>query len=131
MEMAESLQEAVRKFSQDLANRVENFVQDISELEVRTYTTPHDQIHVVATRENDLNDLATEGKVALRAYSRISFDGDTTICLPLDESGEVDRSVWSMHQSMVNTATDNRATMLRTIGEAASNTLKALRQANE
>lgn len=129
--MAENLQEAVRKFSQDLANRVENFVQDISELEVKTYTTPHDQIHVVATKDNDMNDLATEGKVALRAYSRISFDGDTTICLPLDESGEVDRSVWSMHQSMVNTATTNRATMLRSIGDAAASTLKALRQANE
>ncbi len=125
------LRSAVQKFSQELAEKVESFISDISTLEVRTYTTPHDQVDFLLNEKPDIGQVATQGQVSLRAYTQIGFDGDTTICLPTDENGEIDRSVWGMHQSMVNQAMTNRATMLRTIGEAAASALGALQKSNE
>ena len=39
-----TLKEAVKKFARDLAQKVNSFVTDVSELEVRTFTTPADQV---------------------------------------------------------------------------------------
>jgi len=125
------LRSAVQSFSQQLAEKVESFVKDVSMLEIRTYTTPNDQISVLLDEKADIGEIATQGKVTLRAYTQVGFDGDTTICLPTDENGEIDRSVWGMHQAMVNQAMGNRATMLRTIGDAAASALQALQKSNE
>jgi hypothetical protein len=130
--MAEmTLQEAVKKFAKDLAQQVESFINDVSVLEVRTFTTPTDQMPVLVNSRPDFTNMATEGNVALRAYTKISFDGDTTVCLPLDASGEIDKGVWDLHQLMVHQSMNNRATMLRAVGEAASSALTALKKANE
>ena len=130
--MAEvTLQEAVQKYAHDLAEQVSRFVKDISELEVRTFTTPNDQVNVLIDNRPDLDEMATKGNIALRAYTKISLDGDTTVCVPQDANGEVDRSVWGIHQTMVQLAMTNRATMLRAMGDAASAALSALRKANE
>jgi hypothetical protein len=125
------LRSSIRTFTQKLAERVERFANDLSTLEVRTYTTPHDQVEVLLQEDPDIGQIATEGKVALRAYTQIGFDSDTTICLPLNEAGEIDRSVWEMHQAMVNLAMTNRATMLRAVSEAATSAFNALTKAQE
>ena len=125
------LKAAVTKFSEELADKVERFIQDISVLEVRTYTTPADQSSFLMKEKADFGEIATQGKVTLRAYTQIGFDGDTTVCLPTNEAGEVDRSVWSMHQTMVNQAMGNRAEMLRVIGDAAASALAALQRTQE
>jgi hypothetical protein len=125
--MAEiSLQDAVKKFASDLAEKVNTFITDISELEVRTYTTPADQIEIPITGQVNFSDVMTEGKVALRAYTRVSFDGDTTVWAPMEASGEVNRSVWELHQSIVQQALRNRADMIQAIGDASASALKAL-----
>jgi len=64
----------------------------------------------------------------LRAYTRIAFDSDTIVCLPVNDSGQIDGAVWDMHQAAVNQALQNRATMLRTIGDAAASALDALKK---
>ncbi|MBN1874763.1 MAG: hypothetical protein JXA33_11080 [Anaerolineae bacterium] len=121
------LKQAVAKFASDLADKVQSFATDISELEVRTYTTGPDNIKVLI--DKDLGTLASEGKITLRAYSQIGFDGDTVICVP-EENGVVDKQLWELHQSIVNQALTNRATMISAIGDAAASALKAL-QASE
>ena len=73
--------------------------------------------------------IRTEGKAALRAYSVIKFDGDTTVLAPTDAAGEVNAAVWELHQTMVKQALDNRTAMIKTMGEAAAAALKALAQA--
>jgi hypothetical protein len=88
-------------------------------------------VEVLLQEDPDIGQIATEGKVALRAYTQIGFDSDTTICLPLNEAGEIDRSVWEMHQAMVNLAMTNRATMLRAVSEAATSAFNALTKAQE
>lgn len=126
-----NLQEAVRKFASDLADKVETFIEDVSELEVCTYTTPHDQIQVMIGPDKDIHKLVAEGKIKLRAYTQIKFDGDTLVCIPEDANGEPDRALWDMHQDIVAQTQENRAEMLRAIGDAASSALGALRRVNE
>ncbi len=118
------LQDAVKKYAADLAAKLNSFVQDISTLEVRTYTTPVDQIPT----DLSSNKIQMEGKATLRAYTTIGLDGDTTALAPLDGAGEINQAVWALHQEMVKQALDNRATMIKTMGDAAAAALKALGQ---
>jgi hypothetical protein len=127
--MAEkNLVDAVKKFAADLAEKIDTFVDDASELEVRTYTTPPDQVAILLQNRADLK---TEGQVVLRAYTRVAFDGDMSVCVPQDASGETNKAVWDLHQSIVEQAMANRATMIKAVGEAASSALKALGLANQ
>jgi hypothetical protein len=119
------LQDAVRKYASDLATKLNSFMEDISTLEIRTYTTPADQVPTDISEEK----IKTEGKAVLRAYTSIKLDGDTTILAPTDAAGEVNGVIWELHQTMVKQALDNRATMIKTMGEAAASALKALGQA--
>ena len=100
--MAESdLKLAIEKFAKDLAAKAESFVDDISTLEVRTFTTPSAEITTLAGGELDLADPTLAQQLQLRAYTKIDFDCDTTICLPVEANDQVDRSVWDKHQTKV------------------------------
>lgn len=123
------LKTSVQKFASELAAKVENFVTDISELEVRTYTIAEGKFAAVLDDPKKKNDKTVSGEgVQLRAYTRVAFDSDTIVCLPVNESGQIDGAVWDMHQSMVNQALQNRAAMLRAIGDAAASALDALKK---
>jgi hypothetical protein len=128
-ETTKDLKASVQKFASELAERVENFVTDISELEVRTYTIAEGKFAAVLDDPKKKNDKVLAGEaVQLRAYTRIAFDSDTIVCLPVNESGQIDGAVWDMHQAAVNQALQNRATMLRTMGDAAASALDALKK---
>lgn len=127
--MGESdLRLAIEKFAKDLAGKAESFVDDISTLEVRTFTTPSAEITTLAGGELDLSDPTLARQLQLRAYTKIDFDCDTTICLPVDANDQVDRSVWDMHQTMVMQALKTRETMLKSMGSALTSALDALQQ---
>ena len=125
--MAEmSLQDAVKKFASDLAQKISSFGEDISVLEVRTYSTPADQAETFIKGQVDFTEILTEGKIALRAYTKVSFDGDTTVVAPTDASGDINRSVWEIHEAAVQQAMANRNDMIKSIGDAATSALRAL-----
>ncbi len=127
--MAETnLQEAVKKYAAALAQKVETFINDITTIEVRTYTTPHNQTAVLIQDDADMAQIASAGQAMLRAYTKVALDGDTAVCIPLTESGEVDRAVWELHRQMVQEAIGTRATMLKAMGEASAAALTALRK---
>jgi hypothetical protein len=119
------LQDAVKKYATDLAGKLNSFMDDISTLEVRTYTTPADQIPTDLSGDK----IKTEGKAVLRAFTAVRLDGDTTVLAPIDAAGEVNAAIWELHQTMVKQALENRTTMIKTMGEAAASALKALGQA--
>ena len=119
------LQDAVKKYASDLASKLNSFMEDISTLEVRTYTTPTDQVPTDLSGDK----IKTEGKAVLRAYTTIGLDGDTTVLAPTDAADGVNTAIWELHQTMVKQALDNRTTMIKTMGEAAASALKALGQA--
>ena len=125
--MAE-LQDAVKKFASDLAEKISTFVQDVAELEVRTYTTPTDQVATMITGKGDLDSI--QGKAILRACTTIKFDGDTVVLAPTDAADGINQAVWDLHQATVKQAMEHRATMLKTIGDAAASALKAQSAAN-
>jgi hypothetical protein len=126
-----SLPEAVRKFASDLAEQVQGFVNDIAVLEVRTYTTPQDQTKIFVSNRPDVTTIANEGNVALRAYTQVSLDGDTTICVPEEADGAVDTAVWKIHTETVEQAMANRVKMMASMGDAAASALNALQKARE
>jgi hypothetical protein len=127
--MSESeLKQAVEKFTRDLARKAESFVEDISTLEVRTFTTPGNEIMALAGEELKLDAVNPSGPLQLRAYTKVDFDSDTTICLPMDANDQVDRSVWDMHQAMVSQALQSRETMMRSMGDALASALDALQR---
>jgi hypothetical protein len=119
------LQDAVKKYASDLASKLNSFMDDISTLEVRTYTTPVEQVPTELSGDK----IKTEGKAVLRAYTTVKLDGDTTVLAPTDAADSVNAAVWELHQTMVRQALDNRTTMIKTMGEAAASALKALGQA--
>ncbi len=121
-----NLQEAVKKFASDLGDKVESFISDVSELEVRTYTTPADQAETFVKGQADFAEILTEGKASLRAYTSVAFDGDTTVWVPVDPSGQVDKSMWNLHQVIVEQAMANRTNMIEAVGKAATAALNAL-----
>ena len=77
-----SLQDAIRKFASDLAGKVNTLVDDMSTLEVRTYTTPADQVATTIQGNQGMAKIMTDGKATMRAYTSISFDGDMTALAP-------------------------------------------------
>jgi hypothetical protein len=108
-----TLQDAVKNFARDLAKKVDSFISDIAELEVSTYT------------------ISADGEETRRAYTSISFDGDLTIKVPLEFSGDIDETLRDLHLAMVRQAMYNRATMIKHMSDAAVSALKALGLASE
>ena len=121
-----TLQEAVKNFAKALAVKVDSFVADVSKLEVYTFTTPPDQAATVFKSQADIANLTTEAKAGLRAYTKVSFTGDMAVWVPTDATGEVNKSLWDVHQTVVKQAVENRAAMIKNIGDAAASALKAL-----
>jgi hypothetical protein len=127
--MSESeLKQAVEKFTRDLAHKAEGFVEDITTLEVRTFTVPGKEIMVLSDHELKLDEVNPAGPMQLRAYTKVDFDSDTTICLPMDANDQVDRSVWDIHQAMVSQALQSRESMMRSMGDALASALDALQR---
>ena len=120
------LQDAVKKYAADLAGKLNSFMEDISTLEVRTYTTPADQVPTDLSGDK----IKTEGKAMLRAYTAIRLDGDTTVLAPTDAAGEVNAvDLGTASRRWSSRRLENRATMIKTMGDAAASALKALGQA--
>lgn len=121
-----SLPDAVKKFAGDLAKKLSTFMGDIATLEVKTYTMPTDQPQTVVQGAQDMRGVLLQGKGTLRAYSSISFDGDTASWVPVNPGGEVDKGVWEVHAAVVKQAMENRSATLTAMTAAARNALRAL-----
>ena len=109
---------SVKQFTSQLASALGKAAQEMSTLEVRTYTT------------SDLDAVSksgAEGNAQLRALTRVAFDGDMQVFVPEKSSGEIDHNVWELHRDMVQQAQANRAQFLQAMAELASNLLKSLR----
>ena len=79
--MAKSdLVRAIEGFTKDLAEKAETFVQDVTNLEVRTYTSPKADIMMLASDALDVSNQEIKQKVELRAYTKVDFDSDAACC---------------------------------------------------
>lgn len=97
-----------------LANRLASFTNDMSNLEIETYTLP-DLKQITKDEKGEFGkSLAANGKRV--AWTVIKLDGDLTSAVPTHE-GELDESLWSVHKDMVELAQANRSEMIRTAAE--------------
>jgi len=103
--------EAIEKLSHTLSEAL----QDLTSLEVSTYVA------------DDLDHLEVKNRQVTgakrRAYTYITLDGDTVVCVP-EVDGEVDKSVWEIHLQMVQQAQASRAALVNSIVSAASSLAK-------
>jgi hypothetical protein len=108
-----SLTDSIKKFTGELAESLKKAADDISSLEVVTYTS--DDLKAV----QDQKFAEGAGSMKRRALTRIAFDGDVQVCVP-EKDGKVDEDLWNIHLSMVKAAQENRAAFLQTMAELAT-----------
>ncbi|GEM_PF-2899561 len=105
----------INQASKKLAVMLANVVDDLTTLEVRTYTS---------------EDLENSTVSKLRAKTTIKLDGDIDIMIPErkravadnEEGGsdlEVDEKLWAIHNKMVDIAQTKRVQFIKTIAEVA------------
>jgi len=103
--------DSLKGFVGKLGRTISGALEDMTSLEVQTYSA------------SDMKSIFVEQGhllgAQLRAYTRISLDGDTIVCLP-ERDGEIDREVLEIHQAAVKQAQEARAELMRTIVAAAT-----------
>jgi hypothetical protein len=107
------LRQAVATFVQQLMGRVQLLIDDVTSLEVSTYSVDAPQLESVSASE-DVGALAAGGAspAQRQGYTRIAFHCDLNGCTETGRQGEVDASVLSMHGATVNQALAGRETLL-------------------
>jgi len=110
---------SVGQFTSQLAKALSDAAAEIATLKIRTYTTNDIQ----AVSQGDKEEL---NRARLRAMTTVAFDGDLQVYVPETTAGDVDRTLWQLHELMVHEAQANRAQFLQAIGEMATNLLKIL-----
>ena len=113
------LTDSLQKFADKLGETLQKAVDDISSLEVLTYTA--DDMSAVTYESGRFG-----GSAQLRARSRFTIDGDALVCIPARQ-GEVDEALWAIHMDMTKQAQVNRVEMLKTAVSAAAGLLGALK----
>lgn len=104
------LSESLNNISKKLMETLNNVVEDMSTLEVQTYTS---------------KDLERSSLVKLRAKTSIRLDGDVDTIIPerpAEEGAlgtEIDEKVWAIHKEMVDMAQDKRVAFIQAIAEVA------------
>ena len=112
----ENLVNALETLANRLGDAIQDAVSDVSSLEVRTFVS------------EDLDATGPDGLPSgqLRAYTRIEFDGDTVVYVPLRRSA-VNERLWQIHLDAVRQAQANRNEMLKAAVDAAAAILDALK----
>ena len=116
-----SLADSLKNFTSELATALSKAADDISSLEVATYSS--DNLEAVKY------DYATQklaGQIKLRALTRIAFDGDMQVCVP-EKDNAIDREVWQVHLEMVKEAQANRVQFLQAMAEMAARLIDILK----
>jgi hypothetical protein len=122
-EAQENLARMLAQVSERVGQTIQRAIDDTSSLEVATYVS-RDLEQV----EYDTEQGRFTGGARLRALTRISIDGDTVVCLPEDETGEIDIELWQIHTEMVRRAQENRTELLRTAFAAVSGLFDPLKK---
>jgi hypothetical protein len=116
-----SLARSLKDFTGELARALGRAADDISSLEVTTYTS--DDLESV---KYDYQTKKLAGQIKLRALTRVAFDGDTQICVPEKGSG-IDEALWQIHLDMVKEAQTNRTQFLQAMAELAARLIDILK----
>ncbi|OQX24507.1 MAG: hypothetical protein BWK80_20405 [Desulfobacteraceae bacterium IS3] len=125
IEIGEDAVSSLKDVSKKVIEMLSRAVDDLSSLEVMTYTS--DNLEAAAYHPDT---KTFSGGAGLRAYTRIESDGDMVNLIPertqsIGEGGEtltgaaIDEQLWRIHRVMVAQAQTNRAAFLKALSEAA------------
>ncbi len=109
------LLQTFQNVASELAEKIGAAVEEITSLEVNTYTSSNLESVVY-----DAGEKRFQGQIKMRARTYISFDGDMEVCLPVREDGSVDRELWQIHSDTVKQAQINRTEFLKTVADLAA-----------
>lgn len=107
--------QSFQKIAADLAEKIGAAIEEITSLEVNTYTSSNLEGVIY-----DAGEKHFKGQIRMRARTYISFDGDMEVCLPVRDDGSVDRELWQIHSEMVKQAQVNRTEFLKTLSDLAA-----------
>jgi hypothetical protein len=116
-----SLAQSLKDFTGELARALGRAADDISSLEVTTYTSGD-----LESVKYDYETKKLAGQIKLRALTRVAFDGDTQICVP-KKGSEIDEALWQIHLDMVKEAQTNRTQFLQAMAELATRLIDILK----
>jgi hypothetical protein len=109
-----ALSGSLKEFVDKLGTYMSGALDDATSLEVSTYVS--DDLGTVKYESGKFS-----GSARLRALTRVKIDGDTLVCVPQDEDGQVDTALWQIHLDMVRQAQEARTELMKTLVSAASN----------
>ncbi|MCP4699227.1 MAG: hypothetical protein GY862_20615 [Gammaproteobacteria bacterium] len=135
LDMGRSVTSSLKNVSQKLTEALSNTMQDLSTLEVRTYTC--DDLDGMG--EYDRKNKKFSGEAKLQAYTRIELDGDSITVVPRRQTGEaedetetptqpaIDKELWEIHKASVQQAQQNRESFFKALLEIPGTLMKTLR----
>lgn len=120
----------LRPIAQKLVERLNEAVDNLTSLEIQTYTTSDLRQVAYDNKAHTFSDAAV-----LRALTRISLDGDILSLVPErkqpdseDKAGqvtvEIDEQLWQIHREMVNLAQSNKVAFVQALAEIATSLVK-------
>lgn len=130
LDLGKNVTSSLKNVSGKLTNILSSTVEDLTSLEVKTYTSDE-----IEGETYDAGSRSYVGKARLRAQTRISLDGDIVHVVPErraegDETGtrnlEIDERLWNIHKEMVQVAQANRVNFVKTLGEVIGSLLKVV-----
>jgi hypothetical protein len=104
----------LKEFVDKLGAYMSKALDDATSLEVLTYVS--DDLGTVTYESGKFT-----GSARLSALTRVKIDGDTLVCVPQDEDGQVETALWQIHLDMVKQAQEARSELMKTLVSAASN----------
>jgi len=113
-EQRTGLVDSLKDFTGRLAEALSKAADDISSLEVATYTSGD-----LEGVKYDYDTKKLAGQLSLRALTHVAFDGDTQICVP-EKDNAIDHDLWQIHLEMVKEAQANRTQFLAAMAEMAT-----------
>jgi hypothetical protein len=127
-DVGSNIASSLRVVSHKLADMLTRTVEDLSSLEIHTYTSDDlSQVHYDPTTRT----FSTAAK--LRALTRIALDGDLLNLIPERQSAaadgdsrtkvEIDEQLWTIHKEMVELAQNNRVKFVEALAELATKLL--------
>jgi hypothetical protein len=111
-ETQDKLSSTVHQILQKLGASIERTLDNVSTLEVNTYTC------------SEADNVAFENGrfqgARLRAATRVTLTGDTQSCVPLGGDGRPDEAIWRLHAEMVARAQEHRTMIWKAASEMAA-----------
>ncbi len=132
-DMGKSIADSLKDVSAKLSEMLSRVVDDLTSLEVMTYTADD-----LENAEYDPGTKSFGASARLKAYTRIELDGDMINLIPErlqtvedDEaaiaSAEIDEKLWHIHQTMVAQAQTGRVAFVKALAEVAGTLIKTVK----